>query len=1061
MQLALFGSAGEGHLFQEATLSRYLAENKTTAIPAEATRVKTVADWLGAIGSHTSTSKETTLEQKFIQDILCGVLGYTLYPPAPGTVATVWPKPPSWATGISREPDICLGRFTSDGEYSFLIACELKPPGTRFDTPQPRKDPKTPVEQAFEYGKSILGVRWVMVSDMRVIRLYAVDSPGAFEKFDLTECVDADGKTTAQFRRLYFLLHHDFLVGDGQRSPVGSLYAKHSEHRLQIRDGFYQAYYQIRTDLYHALGRATPHLSPAPTRQGLLEATQRLLDRLVFIYYCEDNPQALIPDGTVARVTTSARLLPGPSTGKVYDSLKLLFREVDAGGYVTNVIKIDGYNGELFKDHPIVDHVSLPDSLHDRRYQVRESGRRIRTVEGVWGLHVYDFWVELNEHLLGHIFEESLSDLKAMEADAPVPLAERLRERKQTGIFYTTDLLSDFVAAGAIRDLLDDGASSDPCAEAELTPMFESRLERLRHLRIVDLACGSGAFLVSAYAEILREYWRLQEVLSGLKALKGTPQRDLFSFAQNVDQAAVLRDSLFGIDLLPQAVEIAKIALWLQSARKGEKISNLMRNLVQGDSLDIQASLAKLDASEGTFDLVIGNPPWGGMVSPSAYERVIDYLGLSKEHPWDTWEIFIALGLRTLKDGGRLALLVPDSFFYPEKAAIRRLLFENAKIEKAYNLGPDWFGPKVRMATVVLQVRKGQVQEPYDIRAMLLAGSLRSKAIRAEVPLTQTEAQRSRDVPSQRCVDNNYEIEVFRGRQDDVIIERMENSSLSLASMCDRGRGEEINKGGLLWVCPSCLSPTTPGKKDKGGTYKDKQCPTCGFKLSANEVDTVRLVETAYSTTGSLAPFIDGDDIARRYQKVVPSKWMRLGASGWEYKPETLYAGTKIMIRQAGVGLFATCDVTGSRCPQSVYVYRLTEEATAKGHQHEFLLAALLSRTMAYYIFKRFAEVDPAKAHAKLTHERLAGLPIPRVDFDDRDSSQAYSRVVANVRELLDGRADLGGSEDLAIEVDLRKLWGLSGTDGAYINGEFSDLPDSQVIHDLFPNGRPRARRPF
>jgi hypothetical protein len=390
--------------------------------------------------------------------------------------------------------------------------------------------------------------------------------------------------------------------------------------------------------------------------------------------------------------------------------------------------------------------------------------------------------------------------------------------------------------------------------------------------------------------------------------------------------------------------------------------------------------------------------------------------------------------------------------------AIRRLLFENAKIEKVCNLGPDWFGPTVRMGTVFLQVCKVQSQDKYDFRAVLLAGLLRSKAIRGEIPLTQIEAQRSRDIPSARCVANNYEVEVFRGRQDDEIIERIERNSLSLATMCDRGRGEEVNKSGLLWMCPNCLKPTTPGKKAKGGTYENKECPTCRLNLSNTNVNTVRLVETVRSSSSSSVAFIDGDDIARRYQKVIPSKWMRLGVTGWEYKPDKLYTEPKILIRQAGVGIFATYDLMSARCPQSVYIYRLTEQEATKGYKNEFLLAALLSRTIAFYIFKRFAEVDPAKAHAKLTHERLSGLPIPNVDFNNQNSKRAHDRIVENTRALLDGGASIGGSEDLEIEIDLRKLWGVSAPEGAYINSEFADLPQSQAIHDLFPNGVPKGR---
>lgn len=115
---------------------------------------------------------------------------------------------------------------------------------------------------------------------------------------------------------------------------------------------------------------------------------------------------------------------------------------------------------------------------------------------------------------------------------------------------------------------------------------------------------------------------------------------------------------------------------------------------------------------------------------------------------------------------------------------------------------------------------------------------------------------------------------------------------------------------------------------------------------------------------------------------------------------------------------------------------------------------------MAYFVFKRFAEVDPAKAHAKLTHDRLAGLPIPKVDFNNPDQRNLHAAVVKNARKLLDGKSPLGGEEDRAIEQALRELWGISAEEGAYVNGEFYDLPDSQVLRDLFPQGKPKPPPP-
>ncbi|HUF53902.1 MAG TPA: TaqI-like C-terminal specificity domain-containing protein [Dehalococcoidia bacterium] len=255
---------------------------------------------------------------------------------------------------------------------------------------------------------------------------------------------------------------------------------------------------------------------------------------------------------------------------------------------------------------------------------------------------------------------------------------------------------------------------------------------------------------------------------------------------------------------------------------------------------------------------------------------------------------------------------------------------------------------------------------------------------------------------------------------------------------------------------------TTPGVKEKGGKLADKPCPSCGLTLSAKTVTTHNLVSVDGSSSSQSVPFIDGDDITRRYIRVDPSKRILLDVQDWPYKPSSFYDAPKILIRQAGVGIAATLDDSGARCPQSVYMYRLGHEAIERGYTLEFLLGVLLSRTMAYYVFKKFAEVDPARAHAKVTHARLSGLPIPRLDSDNRDHAKIQSQVAKIALDLLYGRLTIGGNEDHRIDILLRGLWGLTPDDGALINNELLALPRSQALKDLFPEGSANiaGRRP-
>ena len=1045
-----------GPLFERQVLDQYLLDLRSRGIPREAERAQALREWLTSLTASRGT-KETALEQAFNQKVLGEVLGYRLWPDPD---ASGWPKTPTSVTGITGEPDVMLGRFADGEPPEFTAVLELKGPGVDLDKPQARARGLTPVEQAFEYGQGVLGARWVLVSDMQKLRLYSVESPHEAVVIDLDECCTRAGGPTPKFRELWGLISRDCLIDGGDDSAVSQVLSKSVSRQLQVRDSFYEAYYLIRADLLGAVNDAVQQMSPVPDRDQVLTATQRLLDRLLFIYYCEDTPSRLLPADTVKKVTQAARSIPGPSPSKVYTALKALFAEVDQGSPVTSLSRLAGYNGELFKSDPIIDVIDVPDTLHDKAYKIHD-GERVRHIHGVWGLHDFDFWRELNEHLLGHIFEQSLSDildLKAGQLLAP----DRLAERRRHGIYYTSELLSDALCEGSLQAILDENASTSGArTQGDLLTMLENRRQYLQGLRVLDLACGSGAFLVSCYQSLLEELWRVQDAIDTL----GSASANLLSQSARLNQSRLLRDALHGVDLLPQAAEIAKLALWLRSARKGEKIPDLSHNIVAANSLDISRVLELMGTQLGTFDMVVGNPPWGAAMPAHLVADVITRLGLDADD-WDSFELFTAMGLAYLRPGGRLAFVLPDTFFSPEKAKIRKLLLEAGTIERVHDLGPDWF-EDVRMGTVLVQIKRGPIPMGSVFRSVLLSGELRRKAIAGKVPLSQIETKLGRDIPQDRvAASDRYEIEVFRSIRDDRIMDAMIAAGVPLKELCDRGRGEEMSKSGLLWVCPSCFTATVPAIKRKADPrtpgapkYKGKICPSCDLELTENNVSSRYLV-----TNGSAAdadgvtrvPYVDGDDITRRWQRLAPSKLLHLDLRGFPYKNESFYTAPKILVRKTGVGILAAYDTSAVRFPQTVFFYRLKPLAQRRCYRHEFVLAALLSRTMAYYLFKRYGQVDPARGHAHVTHARLEALPLPSVDFSDALQKSKHDEVVRLAGQMLDGTAELGGGEDMEIELLLRQLWGLTADDGLHINLELAQVPEGQAIRDLFPGGLPR-----
>jgi type I restriction-modification system DNA methylase subunit len=132
-------------------------------------------------------------------------------------------------------------------------------------------------------------------------------------------------------------------------------------------------------------------------------------------------------------------------------------------------------------------------------------------------------------------------------------------------------------------------------------------------LKIPDPACGSGAFLNQALNFLIAEHQEIDNIIADL-----TNAMPKFYDTDKM----ILEKNIFGVDINEESVEIAQLSLWLRTAKKGRKLSNLSRNIKCGDSLIDDSAVAGDKAFDwnkefqkimgnGGFDVVIGNPPYG------------------------------------------------------------------------------------------------------------------------------------------------------------------------------------------------------------------------------------------------------------------------------------------------------------------------------------------------------------------------------------------------------------------------------------------------------------------
>jgi type I restriction-modification system DNA methylase subunit len=101
----------------------------------------------------------------------------------------------------------------------------------------------------------------------------------------------------------------------------------------------------------------------------------------------------------------------------------------------------------------------------------------------------------------------------------------------------------------------------------------------LKSLTVLDPACGSGAFLITALRYLVEEWHQVQGLRRQLTG--GLAQRD--DDATLI--AEVLRDNIYGVDINSASVEIAQLALWLHTARGDKPLSALGQNVREGNSL--------------------------------------------------------------------------------------------------------------------------------------------------------------------------------------------------------------------------------------------------------------------------------------------------------------------------------------------------------------------------------------------------------------------------------------------------------------------------------------------
>lgn len=629
--------------------------------------------------------KEEQFQEGFLRELFVKVLGYTINP-SPNYNLT---------TELKNE----VGSKKADG----AILIDDKAIGVIE-----LKDHKTPdlasiENQAFGYKNKHKETRLVIISNFEKLRLY-IDNAVEYREWDIFHMKEDD------FRELYLCLAWE-QVAHGIALQMKSESVSNEE---QITKALYKDYSQFKRVLFADILAQNPTPEGRETKDWqllLFKKTQKLLDRLLFIFFAEDC--GLLPPNSMVKIIEQWVDLQEKYDEyfPLYDRIKKYFGYMNTG-HQGKQYEIFAYNGGLFKPDEILDHIKITDNV------LAEHTRK---------LSEYDFESDVDVNILGHIFENSLSEIEEVTQQITSGEAPQVSKRKQDGVFYTPQYITKYIVENTVGRLcaekkqelhiVEDEYLSEQRRQIQTKKRLLEQLHQYREwllsLTILDPACGSGAFLNAALQFLMSEHKHIDEMEA-----KVTGSSIVFQDIEN----SILENNLYGVDINEESVEIAQLALWLRTAKPHRKLNTLNQNIKCGNSLISDPAIAGEKAfdwqkefpqvfEKGGFDVVIGNPPY---VRPHYLnDETKRYLWNSfqtYERKADLYVCFIEKALNLVKQKGLTSFIVSDGWLRLDSfEKIRQYILQNASVLNIVDFTKDIF-ESATVKTCIFIFKEGAIE---------------------------------------------------------------------------------------------------------------------------------------------------------------------------------------------------------------------------------------------------------------------------------------------------------------------------------------------------------------
>ncbi|MEV5383427.1 DNA methyltransferase [Streptomyces sp. NPDC052721] len=434
---------------------------------------------------------------------------------------------------------------------------------------------------------------WAILTNGRRLRLLRDSSSfstAAYVEFDLEALFD--GELFSEFVLLYSLLHASRFEVPEEATPSGCWLEK---WRTEAVTSGARALDQLRLGVQNALTvlgtgflrhpdnvRLREDVDPKALRDALL----RLVYRMLFVFVAEDRDALLDPNAgepqreayaryfSSARLRERARRRQGTAHGDQYEALRIVLDALgtEDGRPELGLPGLGGLFTPTDADAPLdglkLSNESLLSAVRHLA-QVRDAGaRRWRAVD----------YRHLDAEELGSVYESLLElEPKHSATDRSFELIEVAgNSRKTTGSYYTPSSLIECLLDTTLDPVIDDAVKrgEQRAAEAGHPDPTDDMIDELLSLTVCDPACGSGHFLVASARRIAKR-------VASVRERNPEPTVDAMRHALH----EVVARCIYGVDLNPMAVDLAKVSLWLEALEPGKPLGFLDAHVKQGNGL--------------------------------------------------------------------------------------------------------------------------------------------------------------------------------------------------------------------------------------------------------------------------------------------------------------------------------------------------------------------------------------------------------------------------------------------------------------------------------------------